>query len=142
MTPRTDRIVFCDHCGPCERRGCNEHEVVTGPAPTPRTDREAAAPLTGRDVHAAWRDGMLAQGREVAPERMRWETLSEQDRELDDGIAAALHAVTGPEEGLREAARAVCDSVRWKGGEPFYTPSSVAYYDALRALARALGDSR
>jgi len=93
MTPWTDRIVFCDHCGPCERRGCNEHEVVTGPAPTPRTDRETAALLT-------------------------------------------------PEEGLREAARAVCDSVRWKGGEPFYTPSSVAYYDALRALARALGDSR
>jgi hypothetical protein len=52
--------------------------------------------LDGRSVHAAWRDGMLRQGREVAPERMAWETLTQQDRELDDWIAARL---SQPENG-------------------------------------------
>ena len=43
--------------------------------------------LLARAVHAAWRDGMLAQGRPVAPNRMKWETLSEEDRVLDMCIA-------------------------------------------------------
>jgi hypothetical protein len=49
-----------------------------------------AAPITGRDVHREWRDGMLAQGRDVAPERMAWDTLDQRDRDLDDRIAANL----------------------------------------------------
>lgn len=43
-----------------------------------------------QEVHGAWRDGMLEQGREVAPERMAWETLSEQDKALDRYIGARL----------------------------------------------------
>jgi hypothetical protein len=41
----------------------------------------------GRVVHQAWRDAMLAQGRPVAPERLRWDTLSPADHELDGAIA-------------------------------------------------------
>jgi hypothetical protein len=44
----------------------------------------------GREVWAAWRDGMLEQGREVAPERMDWDTLSEQDRALDRYIGERI----------------------------------------------------
>ena len=40
-----------------------------------------------QEVHAAWRDGMLSQGREVAAERMQWETLTEEDKKLDRYIA-------------------------------------------------------
>ncbi len=47
--------------------------------------------LTGKDIHAAWRDGMLAQGRPVPEERMSWETLSEPDKQLDDLIALRLY---------------------------------------------------
>jgi len=53
-------------------------------------DQQSASRMIGRDIHAAWRDGMIAQGRSVAKERMTWDTLTEQDRELDNGIAAAL----------------------------------------------------
>lgn len=71
--------------------------------------------ITGRDVHREWRDGMLAQGRTVAPERMTWETLSEQDKALDERIAAALGA-----------------SPR---GEPA-DPGAVAAVSIMRALER------
>jgi len=40
-----------------------------------------------REVHAAWRDGMRLQCREVAPERMQWDTLSTEDHALDAYIA-------------------------------------------------------
>jgi hypothetical protein len=43
-----------------------------------------------QEVHAAWRDGMLAQGREVASERMSWDTLSAEDRALDEHIAERI----------------------------------------------------
>ena len=46
--------------------------------------------ITGRDIYREWRDGMLAQDRKVATEKMTWETLSEQDHQLDDRIAEAL----------------------------------------------------
>jgi hypothetical protein len=62
-------------------------------------DRASGSGLRGVHVHAAWRDGMLAQGREVAPERMAWDTLTQQDRDLDDGIAAALSGSSDPEAG-------------------------------------------
>jgi hypothetical protein len=53
--------------------------------------RESSAEgITGKDVHREWRDGMIAQGRTVAPERMNWDTLSEQDKELDERIASRL----------------------------------------------------
>jgi len=44
----------------------------------------------GREVHAAWRDKMLAQGREVAPARLDWDTLEQEDRELDRYIGERL----------------------------------------------------
>lgn len=44
----------------------------------------------GREVHTLWRDGMLAQGRQVAPERMSWDTLDTKDRWLDHIIAGNL----------------------------------------------------
>lgn len=43
-----------------------------------------------KEVHAAWRDGMLNQGREVAPERMEWDTLSDADKRLDRYIGERL----------------------------------------------------
>ena len=46
--------------------------------------------ITGPRIHALWRDGMLAQGRCVSFERMRWDTLETDDQGLDNGIAAAL----------------------------------------------------
>jgi hypothetical protein len=44
----------------------------------------------GREVHALWRDNMLAQQRDVPAERMEWDTLSQKDRTLDFGIASGL----------------------------------------------------
>jgi hypothetical protein len=37
-------------------------------------------------VWQAWRDNMIRQGRYVPEERMSWETLPEQDKELDESI--------------------------------------------------------
>ena len=45
---------------------------------------------------------MLAQGREGSPERMRWGTLTQQDRDLDDAIAAALHSTNTDPDKLAE----------------------------------------
>lgn len=44
----------------------------------------------GRVVHAAWLCGMESQGRSVAVERQKWETLSAEDRELDTNIGAQI----------------------------------------------------
>jgi len=49
--------------------------------------------LTGEDIWREWCDGMLAQGRAVAPERQGFATLSAQDQELDEGIARRLEAL-------------------------------------------------
>ncbi len=40
----------------------------------------------GYVIWRAWRDGMIRQGRDVAPERMEWETLPAQDKALDAAI--------------------------------------------------------
>jgi len=56
----------------------------------------------GREVHRSWRDTMLLQEREVAPERMAWDTLSIYDQVLDRTIALdvlmdyAVYAVSHP----------------------------------------------
>jgi hypothetical protein len=50
--------------------------------------------VLAREVHAAWRDGMLAQGREVAAHRMTWETLSADDHALDAYIAERVARAT------------------------------------------------
>jgi hypothetical protein len=39
------------------------------------------------EVHRVWRDTMIFQGREVSESRMKWETLSKQDKTLDATIA-------------------------------------------------------
>lgn len=61
---------------------------------------QEALEALAREVHAAWRDGMLAQGRDVAPHRMTWETLSPEDHALDayiaDRLAAALASTPAP----------------------------------------------
>ena len=41
----------------------------------------------GRELHRAWRDNMIDQGRKVSAERMEWESLPHQDKELDKMIA-------------------------------------------------------
>jgi hypothetical protein len=43
-----------------------------------------------QEVHAAWRDAMLEQGRQVPPERMHWDSLSALDKALDHFIAERL----------------------------------------------------
>ena len=40
-----------------------------------------------REVHRSWRDNMLLQGRYVDNDRMDWDTLSTEDKELDRAIA-------------------------------------------------------
>lgn len=40
-----------------------------------------------RQVWKSWRDTMLLQGRNVAPERMDWDGLAEIDKALDVQIA-------------------------------------------------------
>ena len=54
-----------------------------------------------QEVHAAWRDGMLAQARTVAPERMTWDTLSDEDQRLDRYIAARLAGLLAEATGAR-----------------------------------------
>lgn len=54
-------------------------------APPPGNLEEIA-----HEIHAAWRDGMLAAGRPVSQDRLAWETLWEKDRELDRYIAARV----------------------------------------------------
>lgn len=46
----------------------------------------------GYTIWKAWCDGMLAQGRHVAPERTEWETLDQRDRDLDAAIEAEATA--------------------------------------------------
>ena len=101
---------------------------------TPRTDREAAAPLTRQDFYDALeRDANDDQ-------------YALADRIFDH--VAALHAVTGPEEGLREAARAFIGT--WdrvtltavREGWPAMPQDFGSVADAVKDLRRALGDSR
>jgi hypothetical protein len=47
-----------------------------------------AALEPGWIIWRTWRDQMLAQGREVAPERMEWATLPDRDKALDAAIEA------------------------------------------------------
>lgn len=73
-----------------------------------------------QEVHAAWREGMLAQGREVAPERMSWETLSDQDKLLDRYIGIqlaklitdAMGAESTPDEPIEQHGRLIQPGVR------------------------------
>lgn len=44
----------------------------------------------GREIHRAWRDSMMNQGRKVSPEKLEWETLPYQDKMLDEQIAEDL----------------------------------------------------
>jgi hypothetical protein len=53
---------------------------------TPNGANLRALAEPGYTIWRAWRDGMLAQGREVAAERMAWETLPERDKALDAAI--------------------------------------------------------
>ena len=49
--------------------------------------------ITAQDVHMAWRDGMLEQGRRVPARRQQWATLSAKDRVLDQKIAQRLNEI-------------------------------------------------
>jgi hypothetical protein len=64
--------------------------LTAAPAPTPEPSlREELFATTdgGREVHRSWRDHMLAQSRDVAEQRMTWETLDPLDHALDNAIA-------------------------------------------------------
>lgn len=50
----------------------------------------AGQPEAARSVWVAWKWGMLAQDRHVAPERLRWSTLWPEDHRLDAAIAARV----------------------------------------------------
>jgi hypothetical protein len=93
--------------------------------------------ITGRDVHREWRDGMLAQGREVAPERMAWDTLTQQDRDLDERIAARL--VPAEDEGrLREALREAADEAHVFSPSHAKVPFETCSYEPCRKRRAAL----
>ena len=59
----------------------------------------ALAEIDGRAVHAAWRDGMIAQGRIVERDLMAWDNLRDVDRSLDETIAQPLKRAAGRESG-------------------------------------------
>jgi hypothetical protein len=64
--------------------------ATAAPASTPEPSlREElfATNAGGREVHRSWRDHMLAQSRDVAEQRMTWETLDPLDQALDNAIA-------------------------------------------------------
>lgn len=44
----------------------------------------------GEEIWRLWRDGMVAQGRHVADERMNWETLTSDDQLLDQAISRGM----------------------------------------------------
>ena len=89
------------------------------PAPVPAAPDLAIA----KEVHAAWRDGMLNQGRPVATDRMRWNTLHRLDHELDLYIAQRLEKfivaereqeLTQLRQQVREAGERYTSTVRTK----------------------------
>lgn len=45
-----------------------------------------------KEVHAAWRDGMLNQGRPVSRLRLKWETLDQLDHELGQQYTCRINA--------------------------------------------------
>lgn len=59
-------------------------EPSSGAAPV--EERESDEPPLGFIVWRAWFEGMESQGRHVEPRRRSWETLSEQDHDLDAAI--------------------------------------------------------
>jgi hypothetical protein len=76
----------------------------------------------GYVIWKAWRDGMLAQGREVAPERMEWETLPLRDKALDERIErqaseAALSQFTPERIALLEGAERKLLDYWWQHGK-------------------------
>lgn len=119
-------------------------------------DSPSAEP--GYVIWRAWRDGMLRQGREVAPERMSWETLPERDKQLDAEIERALAAPAGsagPPPGTRlvlvtEDADTLFfvrddrgNRLTFEWGEPdahgWYAPTITAHYDDVLPAAPAAG---
>lgn len=69
------------------------------------TKPEPTTEAPGYVIWKAWRDGMLAQGREVAPERMSWDTVPDRDKVLDAAIEAQARAQADAELlALREIA--------------------------------------
>ncbi|MCD0167278.1 hypothetical protein [Deinococcus sp. 12RED42] len=117
---RNERLdVVCD-CGTDRRYICyleDQLQALRTQVPAVVGDNALA-----REVHAAWRDGMLSQSREVASHRMTWDTLGPEDRALDAYIAqrvagAALRAQAEADDLTRAAAayreaRAPLDSLR------------------------------
>ncbi len=50
-------------------------------------------PITARDIWRAWFFAMDWQGREIEPERRSWETLPQQEKDLDADIADQLNHI-------------------------------------------------
>lgn len=63
-----------------------QRALASAATPAPPAPGESDDPPLGWPVWRAWFEGMEAQGRYVAPERRSWDTLPEQDRDLDAGI--------------------------------------------------------
>jgi len=70
-----------------ELRRCKELENFDKQLPTQDELRKFCESSGGREVHRAWRDHMLKQQRQVASERMSWDTLSNDDKSLDVSIS-------------------------------------------------------
>ena len=51
---------------------------------------EEYGPIGAPEVHRAWRDVMLDQGRTVGVGQMDWRNLPAQDKKLDEEIASAV----------------------------------------------------
>jgi hypothetical protein len=73
-----------------ERQIMNDGEIVNGIIEQAKVEHAATLENIAKLVHATWRDGMLRQGRPVAPQRLNWDTLEEEDRELDRMIARGI----------------------------------------------------
>lgn len=57
-----------------------------------------------QEVHSAWRDGMLGQGRDVALTKRDWDTLREEDKVLDRYIASRVAHLVLQAMGVSEPA--------------------------------------
>jgi hypothetical protein len=101
---------------------------------TPRTDREAAAPLTA----AWWAEKLYEDLAFAAPELWRFH--------IERRFSEALHAVTGPEEerqAIEQTAR-LQDALDALTTDPFTSPHvwRMKARSGAVAVRRALGDSR
>lgn len=128
-------------------RGVDREPLADSPSEDQwiRVDGQPPANLDdiAREIHAAWRDGMLADKRPVSQDRLSWDTLWEKDRELDRYIAARVTRLlwAGEPPSLRERIEGLsADAIEriTKRTRDVYEANGDAYAEFRAALLQAL----